>query len=98
MEDLFEKLTTSEKAVATVLRKGTNFKVLAIAFKKGMLFPKHTTQLAAKITVMQGAVTYQEANKTVELTQYQSHPIPVGIPHWVEATEDALCIVIQGGG
>jgi quercetin dioxygenase-like cupin family protein len=97
MEDLFEKLATSEKAVATVLRKGTNFKVLAIAFKKGMLFPKHTTPLPAKITVMQGTVAYQEAGKTVALTQYQSHQIPVGVPHWVEATEDAWCLVMQGG-
>lgn len=97
MEDLLTKLATSDKAVATVLRKGDGFKVLAIAFKKGMSFPEHTTLLPAKITVMQGTVTYQEANKTVELAQYQSHEIPPNIPHWVEAAEDALCIVIQGG-
>lgn len=97
MNDLLTRLETSQKAVATILRKGEGFKVLMLAFKKGMIFPEHTTKLPAKITVVQGSVIYKEADVVAPLAQHQSYEIPVNVPHWVEASEDALCIVVQGG-
>jgi len=96
MKELLNKLAQSDKVVTTVLQKGTNFKVLAIAFKAGMVFPKHETKLPAKLIVLEGSVTYEEANKAITLNQYEEYAIPTDVPHWVTAKQASLCLVIMG--
>ncbi|OJJ20200.1 hypothetical protein BKI52_17160 [marine bacterium AO1-C] len=97
MKELLAKLAQSDKVVTTVLQKGTHFKVLALAFKAGMVFPKHQTKQPAKLIVLEGNVTYEEENgQSVALDQYDEHPIPVNIPHWVTAHQPSLCLLIIG--
>ena len=89
-------LTQSDKAITTILQKGKHFKVLAVAFKAGMVFPKHQTKLPAKLIVLEGSVLYEEENKSTQLNQYDEYLIPVEVPHWVTAHQRSLCLIIIG--
>ena len=96
MKELLDKLEQADKVVTTILQKGENFKVLALAFREGMVFPKHQTKLAAKLIVLEGNVLYEEENKAIELKQYDEYAIPINVPHWVTARQRSLCLVIMG--
>jgi quercetin dioxygenase-like cupin family protein len=96
LKELILKLESSEHPLAKAIHKGENFKVLAIAFKKGMVLKEHKTSFTAKLTVLQGKVIYKVGTITKELNQYDDTDIPVGIIHSVEASSDALCLLTQG--
>jgi quercetin dioxygenase-like cupin family protein len=96
IKDILLQLETSEHPVAKAIHKGEHFKVLALAFKKGMVLKEHKTALAAKLTVFSGSVIYKEGDIQKELNQYDETDIPVGIIHSVECVEDALCLLTQG--
>lgn len=91
-----EELKTANHPVAKSLHHGTGFKVLLIGFNKGMILKDHKAHIPSKLTVLEGAVSYQEENSVVELGQYDEVEIPVGITHAVKAIEDSLCILSQG--
>ncbi|UCS95415.1 hypothetical protein KZP23_10565 [Echinicola marina] len=90
------KLETSSHPIAQALHQNTSFRVLAIAFKKGMVLKAHKAHKPSKLFVLEGAVNYTENNKTVSLRQYEETDIPVEIIHEVEAIEDSLCLLTQG--
>ncbi|WP_186757479.1 cupin domain-containing protein [Echinicola salinicaeni] len=90
------KLESSSHPIAQALHQNTSFRVLAIAFKKGMVLKAHKTHKASKLFVLEGAVNYIENNKTIALKQYEETDIPVEIIHSVEALEDSLCLLTQG--
>jgi quercetin dioxygenase-like cupin family protein len=96
IKDLLKQLETSENPVAKAIHKGTNFKVLAIAFKKGMHLKAHKTNLTTKLTVLSGVVIYKQDEISKELSQFDETDIPIGILHEVECLEDALCLLTQG--
>ncbi len=96
IKDLLAQLETVAHPLAKAIHKGEHFKVLAIAFKKGMILKEHRTQLAAKLTVLSGAVVYKEGMVEKTLLQYHETDIPVNVVHSVEALEDSLCLLTQG--
>jgi len=96
IQEVKEKLKTAKNPVARSLHQGAGFKVLVMGFNKGMILKKHQAHIKAKLTVMEGAVTYKEANRLVILDQYAEVDIPTNVIHSVEATEDSLCILTQG--
>ena len=91
-----EELKTSSHPVAKSLHHGNGIKVLLIGFNKGMILREHKAHSHSKLTVLEGAVSYQEENRVMELRQYDEVEIPVEITHAVEALEDSLCILTQG--
>lgn len=94
--DILSELDQSEHPVARALHKHDHFKVLFIGFKKGMRLAEHTTKFPAKITVLQGSITYKEPTYNVTLNKYDERAIPVDVIHSVEALEDSLCLLTQG--
>ncbi len=91
-----EELKASKRPVAKSLHHGKEFKVLIVGFNKGMRLEEHKAHIPSKLTVLEGAVLYQEENRVVELKQYDELEIPIELTHSVKAIEDSLCILTQG--
>lgn len=91
-----EKLKTSKGPVALSLHQGSGFKTLVMGFNKGMILKEHKAHLKSKLTVLEGAVIYQEKDREVTLNKYEEVDIPLEVTHWVEALEDSLCLLTQG--
>lgn len=97
INEILAQLEESQQGpVIKVLEKGEQFKVIVLAFKKGMELKAHHTPIRARLVVMQGEVNYLEAERTVRLTKFDDLSIPVNIRHSVEALEDSVCLLIQG--
>jgi quercetin dioxygenase-like cupin family protein len=96
IKDTLKRLETSKHPVANALHKGDHFKVLVIAFKKGMILNDHKAHMPSKLTVIEGSVIYNEGGQFVELKKFDETDIPVEITHSVEAKEDSLCLLTQG--
>ncbi len=91
-----EELESSKNPVAKSLHYGAGFKILIIGFKKGMILKEHKAHIDSKLTVLEGAVIYNEENRVVKLMQYDEVEIQIEVTHSVEAIEDSLCILTQG--
>lgn len=96
IKEVKEKLKTSKGPVALSLHQGSGFKTLVMGFKKDMILKEHKAHVKSKLTVLEGAVVYQEQDRKVTLNQYDQVDIPVEETHWVEALEDSLCLLTQG--
>jgi len=96
IQEALNQLEKSTHPVAKILQKVGHFKVLVIAFKKGMILKDHQTSLPAKIFVLNGSIAYRETNREVFAHTYQEVEIPIQTIHNVEALEDSLCMLIQG--
>jgi quercetin dioxygenase-like cupin family protein len=96
IKEILKELETSKHPVAKAFHKGTHFRVLIMAFKKGMKLKDHQAHLNSKFVVMEGKVTYIENDNRVELSKFEEVDIPVDITHSVEALEDSLCLLTQG--
>ncbi len=55
---------------AFYLHQNSNFKVLVIGFKKGMVLKEHKAHRISKLTVLEGAVDYVEEERKIPLKQY----------------------------
>ena len=95
LKNIVKELATAEKPVGKMLRKGEGFHVLAIGFKKHMILPKHTSSLPARLVVIKGEVVYNNDLGPNPLALYDEYEIPVDEPHWVEASEDSIILVIK---
>jgi quercetin dioxygenase-like cupin family protein len=96
IKKILEQVDGSTHPIARAIHQGPHCKVLAIAFKKGMRLKEHQTALPATLAVLSGAVTYYAGEVIKPLEQYEATDIPVGVPHSVACTADALCLLIQG--
>ena len=97
ISEIISSLETASHPVARALHKGDSFKVLLIGFKQGMILQDHKAHIPSKLTVLYGSVIYKEGEKEIRLPQYGEVGIPVEIIHSVEALEDSLCLLTQGG-
>lgn len=96
IKEIKEELKSSNNPVAKSLHHGTGFKVLVMAFQKGMILKEHEAHIQSKLTVLEGAVIYNEQNRVVKLFQYDEVEIPIDVTHSVQAIEDSLCLLTQG--
>ncbi len=90
------KVESSSHPIAQALHQNSSFRVLAIAFKKGMILQEHKVHKTSKLFVLEGAVNYIEEDKTTLLKRYEEIDIPVEVTHSVEALDDSLCLLTQG--
>ncbi|MDZ4680813.1 MAG: hypothetical protein SGI94_10265 [Saprospiraceae bacterium] len=96
IKEVFSALENATHPVARALHKGSDFKVMVIGFKKGMILKEHLTKTTTKLTILSGNVIYREGEKQVRLAQYEEVNIPVDQLHSVEALTDSLCLLTQG--
>jgi len=95
-KELFIKLETAENPVAIAIQKTVTTKVVAIAFKKGMILKEHKTEVPALLLVVKGSILYKEHILEEQILIYNERNIPTDIPHSLEALEDSLCILFKG--
>jgi quercetin dioxygenase-like cupin family protein len=96
IREIIEEVETSAHPVARALHKGEHFKVLVIAFKKGMKLKDHQAHLVSKLTVLEGRVAYIQGGSKITLKKFEDIDIPVNSIHSVEALENSLCLLSQG--
>lgn len=81
--------------VAKAFFKGSGFKTLAIAFKKGMVLKDHKTTHQAKLLVIDGKINFIAGAKEVELTKFEEYDIPINVIHSVVAIDDSIILLMQ---
>ncbi|MGY0039397.1 hypothetical protein [Pedobacter sp. NJ-S-72] len=81
--------------VIKVLEKKEHFKIIVLAFQSGMELKAHKTAVPARLLILEGQVTYLEEGRSVTLTKFDDHQIPINIQHSVMALEDSLCLLIS---
>lgn len=96
IKEILTQLETAEHPVGRAIHKNDHFKVLVIAFKKGMALKEHKAHHPSKLIVMEGNVIYKEEGRTVDLKKFEETDIPVEVTHAVEAVEDSVCLLTQG--
>lgn len=96
IKNILQQLETSSHPVAKSLHKGPHLNVLVIGFKKGMRLNEHQAGKPSRLTVIKGAVLYEQGHERTELSLFDEQEIPLHVPHAVEALEDSLCLLSQG--
>lgn len=96
IQEMKEKLMTSNKPVARLYYKSEASKTMFIGFNSGMTLDQHKTNVPARLMVLTGKVTYKQGDDITTLNQYETKDIPKDILHEVYADEDSLCMLIQG--
>jgi quercetin dioxygenase-like cupin family protein len=96
IKEILKEIETSKHPVAKAFHTGTRFRVLVMAFRKGMRLKDHQAHLTSRLVVMEGRVVYLENDKRIELSKFEEVDIAVNITHSVEALEDSLCLLTQG--
>lgn len=96
IQQLLEKLENSSTPLAQALHKSDHSKALAMVFKKGMRLKEHKAILPSTLVVIKGEVVYKDSSSKITVRLYENCIIPVNVIHEVEATEDSICILMQG--
>jgi len=97
IKEVLAQLEETQKGpVVKLLEKSEQFKVLVLAFKKGMELKAHHTPIPARLVIVEGKVTYFEADRSQVLSKYDDLSIPINVQHSVTALEDSVCLLIQG--
>jgi len=96
IQEIMQQMASATHPIARALHKGDGATVLAMCFKKGMCLKTHQTPVPATLLVLRGKLSYQQQGQLQTISRYESVAIPPHINHEVEATEDSLCLLIQG--
>jgi quercetin dioxygenase-like cupin family protein len=96
IKEAIAELEFKDSPVAKLLHTGVAFKVVVLAFKKGMILKEHKTSVPTKLTVIGGKIIYTNNSTNVVLDKYEEFIVPINEFHSLEASEDSLCLLIQG--
>ncbi len=96
IKEILAELETKDHPVAKPLYKKEGIKILMLGFKKGMILKEHKAHVPTKLVVLEGKVIYKSEAVEIELEKYDEFEIPVNDLHAVNATEDTVCMLIQG--
>jgi quercetin dioxygenase-like cupin family protein len=96
IKEAIAELELKDNPVAKLMHTGVAFKVIILAFKKGMILKEHKSTVPTKLTVLTGHVKYSSENLIRTIDTYEELEIPVEEIHTIEAIEDSLCLLIQG--
>ena len=96
IKEILSELETKDHPVAKALYKKEGFKVLVLAFNKGMILKEHKAHVPTKLVVLEGSVKYRSETTEIELGKYDEFEIPINELHAVNALADSVCMLIQG--
>lgn len=96
LQEILSEVKDATKPVTRLVRSGEGYKMMGMAFLKGMELKEHHSTRIAKLIVLQGSVDYVEGTDVTNLKALEEIEIPVNVKHSVVCTEDALCLLIQG--
>lgn len=96
IKEILSELETKDYPIAKALYKKEGFKVLVLAFKKGMILKEHKAHVPTKLVVLDGKVLYKSDAEEIIFNKYDEFDIPLNDLHAVSALEDSLCMLLQG--
>jgi len=96
IEQVLTALETAAGPVVKVLQQNTQFKVIVLGFKKGMVLKEHDTDVNTNLVVIEGKVEYRGADRHVVLHKFDEINIALKVLHSVVALEDSICFLIKG--
>ncbi len=96
IKEAFQQLENSVSPIAKELHQAGQLKVMIIAFKAGMLWPKNQINVSSKMIVLSGSVLYKHENLETIANQYDEFDIPVFAVHAIQALSNSLCLLTQG--
>src|SRR3712207_1198215 len=85
---------------AITLRKGEGLNVVLLVMKEGDRLDEHTAPGPITLSVHEGRIRFSAADKDVEAEAGTVLTCDAGVRHWVEALDDAVCLlnVATGSG
>lgn len=96
IKEILSELETKDHPIAKALYNKEGFKVLVLAFKKGMILKEHKAHVPTKLVVLDGKVLYKSDAEEIIFNKYDEFDIPLNDLHAVSALEDSLCMLLQG--
>ncbi len=96
IKEAIAELELKDSPVAKLMHTGVAFKVIVLAFKKGMVLRDHKINVPTKLTVLNGNVKFSSENLIRTIDTYEELEIPLEEIHTIEALENSLCLLIQG--
>ncbi len=96
VKSIYEELSTAKNPVVKVIHKSNNCKGICIGFSQGMKLKEHVAHRPTTLLVLHGIISYQEGDKSLELSMNDHYAIPVKVPHAVIAQEESIILLIQG--
>jgi quercetin dioxygenase-like cupin family protein len=96
IKSALDELKQSAHPVAKIIHHHADCNTLVLAFKKGMVLKEHKTDRPTTLLVIDGEINYSVGEESINLEKFNQIGIPVGLLHAIEATEDAICLLIQG--
>lgn len=96
IKEIHDQLDKADAPIVKVLQRAEHFKVIALGLKKDITLKEHKTGITTKLVVIEGAVTYKEAERSVVLHKFDELDIPLNIIHSVTAQANSICLLIQG--
>ena len=96
IKQAIDELESKNSPVAKLMHKGVAFKVVILAFKKGMVLRDQKNSVPTKLTVLNGNIKYSSENLIRTIDTYEEIDIPLEEIYTIEAFENSLCLLIQG--
>ncbi len=90
------ELELKNSPVAKLMHTGVAFKVIVLAFKRGMVLRNQKNSVPTKLIILNGNVKYSSGNLIRIIDMYEEIEIPFEETHTIEAIQDSLCLLIQG--
>lgn len=91
-----EDLKKSDHPLARIIHHDKGCKTVALVFKKGMTLKEHKTNEPSTLLVLDGEIHYRAGDEEIILRKYNQTGIAPGVLHEVTASEDSVCLLIQG--
>ncbi len=96
LQEILKEVREASKPVTRLVRSGEGYKMMGMAFLKGMELKEHHSTRPAKLIVLKGSIDYTEGTEIKSMSAFDEIEIPVNVKHSVVCNEDSLCLLIQG--
>lgn len=87
-----ETWRTSERQTMPLFRT-ERMRVMLVALRAGASLPSHRADGPITVQVLEGRITFSAESQAVTLTEGQMLSLRAGLPHAVEAPEDAVFLL-----
>lgn len=94
LNEVSEKLKTSDRPVLKKIFSANGTNLIAIGLKKGVELKEHTAPSKAKLMVIQGVIDFHINEKTLRFNVQDTFEIPLKVKHAVVGVEDAIFLLI----
>jgi quercetin dioxygenase-like cupin family protein len=96
IKEVEQLINNNPKPVIKILHRGVGFKCIIIGLDEGVILPEHTTSIPAKLSILEGKITYIEGDKEISLNKFETIEIPLNTVHSLHAQKKSICLLTSG--